>query len=75
MYLLKKADYNLKVLLSIGGSSYSKNFATLVSTNSGQLIFTSSAVSLVANLGLDSLDINWEYPLNDTEAGNIVLLL
>ncbi|RFU27196.1 hypothetical protein B7463_g9129, partial [Scytalidium lignicola] len=36
--------------------------------------FASSAVSLVANFGLDALDIDWENLVFDTDAANIVLL-
>jgi chitinase len=59
---LKKINPGLKILISLGGWTWSKNFSDAVLTDTSTHNFVSSAVSIVSKYNLDGIDIDWEYP-------------
>jgi chitinase len=59
---LKKVNKDLKILISLGGWSWSKNFSDAVLTDTSNRNFSQSAVDIVAKYDLDGVDIDWEYP-------------
>ncbi|OTB03220.1 glycoside hydrolase family 18 protein [Hypoxylon sp. CI-4A] len=73
--LLKRRHRHLKVLLSVGGWTYSSNFRQPASTPQGRATFASSCVELIKNLGFDGIDVDWEYPQSPAEAADLVALL
>lgn len=59
---LKKVNPDLKILISIGGWTWSKNFSDAVLSDSSTKNFAASAVAIVSRFNLDGIDIDWEYP-------------
>lgn len=62
-HCLKEQYPHLKILLSVGGWTGSKNFSDAAASESKRSSFVSSALSLLSEYGFDGLDIDWEFPV------------
>lgn len=67
---LKARNPRLKVLVSVGGWTWSGNFSDMALTRASRKRFIDSAVAFLNQYQLDGLDIDWEFPgqkgLNNT---------
>ncbi|CAG8769888.1 14182_t:CDS:2, partial [Ambispora leptoticha] len=75
LWKLKHKNRQLKTALSIGGEDGSANFSSIVASSSKRDKFISTSISLMNDLGMDGLDLYWEFPKNEREAKNYVTLL
>ncbi|QXV67481.1 glycoside hydrolase family 18 protein [Mucilaginibacter sp. 21P] len=66
---LKKKNPNLKILISIGGWTWSSNFSDMALSDTSRRGFAKSAVNIIKKYKMDGIDIDWEYPDN-IGAGN-----
>jgi chitinase len=68
---LKKQNPSLKIVISIGGWTWSGKFSDAVLTDTARAAFAASAVGIVGKYDLDGVDIDWEYPGRPGLDGNI----
>jgi chitinase len=76
-----KSEYpNIKTLISIGGWTWSTNFASVTSKPETRTRFVESAIEFMLEYEFDGIDIDWEFPveggiLPGTEADTVNLTL
>ena len=59
---LKAVEPNLRVLLSIGGWTWSSNFSSVAADEDKRAAFASACRDIVRDEDLDGIDLDWEWP-------------
>lgn len=66
---LREDHPGLRLLLSVGGWERSGGFSDAAATATGRRAFAQSAAQLVAEQGLDGVDLDWEFPVAGGKEG------
>lgn len=66
---------HLKVLLSIGGWTYSPSMHSVIVNPTLRANFVTSSIKILEDYGFDGLDIDYEYPGNPEQAHGYLNLL
>ncbi|TEB25052.1 hypothetical protein FA13DRAFT_1260153 [Coprinellus micaceus] len=76
LYLLKLQKRDLKVLLSIGGWTYSQaGHFNFVTSSAARTTFINDALKLVEDYGFDGIDIDYEYPASAAQGQGLADLV
>jgi chitinase len=69
--LLKKQNPALKIMISIGGWTWSGKFSDAVLSDTSRQKFAASAIDIIRKFDMDGIDIDWEYPGQPGNKGNV----
>lgn len=67
---IRSAHPNLKLMASVGGWSWSKNFSNMAADEITRRVFANSIVKFLREYQFDGIDIDWEYPVEGGEESN-----
>jgi chitinase len=59
---VRRAHPHLKILISVGGWTWSGGFSDAALTAESRRVFVESAIAFVRRHDLDGFDVDWEYP-------------
>ncbi|KAG8908251.1 Endochitinase 1 [Tulasnella sp. 403] len=68
IYLLKKRNRHLKLVLCIGRYAWSPNFHTVVVDSNARKEFVRSSIKILEDYGLDGLNVDYRCPDNSEQA-------
>lgn len=61
---LKAVNPSLKLIIAVGGWTWSGQFSDAALTDESRTIFADSCVDFIVQNGFDGVDIDWEYPVS-----------
>ncbi|SMF69629.1 chitinase [Paenibacillus uliginis N3/975] len=67
---IRNQNPHLKMMISVGGWTWSKNFSNIAATEETRHTFANSVVKFLREYRLDGVDIDWEYPVEGGEDDN-----
>lgn len=67
--------HNVKILISVGGWGWDKEFETLAADLQRRAVFVAELVKFVDEYGLDGADMDWEYPDPGQSSRNFLALM
>lgn len=67
---IKASNPHLKLMVSVGGWTWSGNFSNMAMTEETRRAFANSAVQFLRNYNFDGLDVDWEYPVEGGDKKN-----
>lgn len=67
---LKKINPDLKIIIAVGGWTWSGRFSDAALTQKSRDKFADSVVDFIIKYDLDGVDIDWEYPVSGGLAAN-----
>ena len=74
--LITQAHANgVKVLISVGGASWSGAFPALAASAAARANFANQIEAFCRTYGYDGVDVDWEFPDDGTKSGNFDLLM
>jgi chitinase len=71
LHLLRDANPQLKLMMSVGGWSWSGRFSDVALTEESRQHFVESCVAMMMQYGFDGIDLDWEYPGGGGMPGNV----
>ncbi|KAJ2664487.1 hypothetical protein IWW48_000740 [Coemansia sp. RSA 1200] len=74
--ITKGQESGVKILVAVGGQgNFSNHLATALSSSTTRDTFVSNSIAFIKKYNLDGIDVDWEYPSNETEAQNLLSTL